>query len=743
MPAEKQAAADVPTSVSRYVAVISAIATMGVAFSISALVANASTLAPYILPAIAVTALLALLHNNPFTFYWREHRLVVSMDETVLLIGLLVLPPPLVVICTTIATAGLHLWRGPAQRIKRVFNVVQCALAALISAGTYVLLTQAGVPALAAASAASFGFAISVNLLLSGVFSLMSRVSVVKVFRERFLVQGSATAVVGVSGGLILVALWTLHPLATMAALPFAYLVRRYWKLHAVADRELEVHRRLANVTHDLVGTSSVPSVADRVLSECEALLDPGRALLVVNTPEDALTLSRNFGSGPQRLAPSLYEPLPAHGGGTLGHIEVWPRQGKEPFHEQERALLRTIAGQAASAMENARAIQVADAARQRLDTYLATAPDAVLLVSLDGGIQYMNPAARALFVGDDDPRGLRASDLFDDPRLAVQKGHLPEEPQLVESSARTRAGDRTFLVEAHVGPLPEAGRVSGLLMVVRDITERKRLEDEMTRQREALTQNEKLSALGTLVAGVAHEINNPLTYMRGNLQLMAESIGFRLEDASITDAERALFDEIAEGVQVSLEGVDRIRGIASSLKNVAKKGTGNAREEDVNELVHEVLDVVRTGIPRSVKLELDLAADLPRVTVKASEIHQILLNLVKNAAEALEGRSDGVVRLRSWHTEDAVHLEVADNGVGIPAEVQRSLFSPFFTTKENGTGLGLSLSRGIAQQHGGELALTSEVGAGTSFVLTLPRRSPLVEGSEERDAVTAGEPLG
>lgn len=718
--ASSPASADVPFAVKWYVGILGAFAAVDAVAAFWFVPAWWSV--EHALPFAAYLGLLVFLQRNPFTFYWREHRLVVSLDETVVLVGLLILPAPLMVLGMAAGVLGLQLWRGPAARIKRAFNVVQYTLAAEISAATFLLATMAGAPPLGAAALAAFVFGVSVNLLLAGVFGFLSNVSPWGVFRERFLGQGSITGAVGISGGVLVVALWRLHPLATLTALPIAYLMRRYMTLHATADRELDVHRRLANTTHDLVGSASVAAVAERVLSECESLLDAGRATIVVEAPESQLRLSRDYGSGPQRTVQPLSEPLPAHGGGALGRLEVLPRQGKAPFGDQERELLRTIAGQAASAIENARAIAAADSARQKLDTYLATAPDAVLLVSFDGTIQYMNPAAWQLFVPDGDAAGLRATDLFDDPRLSMERGSLPDEPMLIEASAHARGSAERFLIEAHVGPVPEGGRVAGLLMVVRDVTERKRLEDESRKQREALAQSEKLSALGTLVAGVAHEINNPLTYMRGNLQLTAESVELRMQEADVSAAERQLLDEVAEGVKVSLEGVDRIREIATSLKNVAKKGTGKPQESDLNGIINEVLLVVKPAIPNMVRLELDLAPALTPIHVKTSEIHQILLNLVKNSVEALEGREDGLVRVRSWETEDAVHVEVADNGCGIPAEVQRSLFSPFFTTKENGTGLGLSISRGIAQAHGGALELASEVGEGTSFTLTLPK---------------------
>lgn len=702
-------------SVQRYVHVVATLGAVGI-LAAAALLARDTlagrpgAVAPlHLLWAAGVTGVLVLLHRYPFTFYWRDHRLVVSLDEAVILVALLAFPAPLIMLCVGTSVAIVQAWAGPAARIKRVFNVFQYVLAAALTAAAFAGLRAVGAPLLPAALAASLAFGVAANLLLAGVFSRLSGERALVVFRERFLVQGANSGAVGVSLGLAIVALWGLHPLALLAAAPMVVLARRYWRLYASADRELDVHRRLASATRELVGTSSVQAVADRVLAECERLLDCGRAQLVLTLDGQPASFEDTYGSGPQRNVPPLVEALPARVGGSLGTLTVWPRQGKDPFGDQERALVATIAGQAASAIENARAIAEVDASRERLDTYLSTAQDAVLLVEPDGRVSYMNPAARVLFAAPE--HGCRASDLFEDPRLLA----IPHAPVLVETEARGR------LLEAHAGPVTEHGRVTGALMVVRDVTERKRLEDEMARQRAALAQSEKLSALGTLVAGVAHEINNPLTFMRGNLQMCRDSVAMRLAEPDVPEHERRFLEDLHAEVNVALDGVDRIGGIAASLKNVARRGTGQRKAEDVNHVVSDVVSVVRTGIPRSVRLELDLAPALPPVLAAAAELHQVVLNLVKNSVEALDGRQDGLVRVRSYRDGDAVCLEVADNGAGIPAEVQRSLFTPFFTTKEKGTGLGLSISRGIVQAHGGQLLLQSEVGEGTTFTLRLP----------------------
>lgn len=708
--------------IERYVASLAGVAVIALASAVFLLARDTALGGPLAITTIdiavgaGIAVAFGILHRFPFTFHWREHRLVISLDEAGILLALLLTPAPMVTLSIVYATVFMQWWSGPAQPIKKIFNVAQYASAAGITTSAFLLLTLSGVPTILSAGLASLAFGTTANFLLAGVFSRLSGESVFRVYRERFLAQGLNSSLISIAGGLTIIALWHLHPLATLSIVPFAFLVRGYWRLNAAADRELGVHRQLANAMHDLVGTKSVPAVAERLVSECEHLLDAGRVEFTIQIGEP-YHLGRNFGSGPQNKVEPLRETLPQRAGGALGQIAAWPRQGKEAFGDQERALLRTIAGQAASAIENARAIQEADSARGRLDTYLSTAQDAVLLVDTEGLIRYLNPAATRLLGVEGQDRRFFANDFFDDPRLLAS----PDAASLVEAEGHTVDYLRTFLVEAHLGPVLEQGRRTGTIMVVRDVTERKQLEDEMRRQREALAHSEKLSTLGTLVAGVAHEINNPLTFMRGNLQLTRDAVKTRLERNDLTEAERLFASDIAEEVQVALEGVDRIREISTSLKNVAKRGPAERKAEDLNLVVHEVAQVVRTGLPRSVKLELELAQQLPTVMARASEMHQVLLNLIKNAVEALGDREDALVRVRSWSEDGRAFVQVSDNGPGIPPEIQKHMFQTFFTTKPQGTGLGLSISRGIAQSHGGELTLASEVGVGTSFTLELP----------------------
>jgi len=278
-----------------------------------------------------------------------------------------------------------------------------------------------------------------------------------------------------------------------------------------------------------------------------------------------------------------------------------------------------------------------------------------------------------------------------------------------LEAVGRRKDGS-SFEVEILSRPLTHEGRPAHVASV-RDVTEAKRT-------REALQRSERLSALGTLVAGVAHEINNPLAYVRGNVELL-EMTTAELSASAPSEEARSRVLEMQRETRVALEGLDRIAAITRSLKQIARVGPQPRAPTDVNALVANVLNVAAPRVPDGVKLESELRATR-LVLANGSEIAQVLINLVFNAADATEAKGSRVV-IRSRDEPGRVVVEVEDDGVGIPAQERAKLFTPFFTTKPQGTGLGLSVSQSIATDHGGALTFTSREGEGTIFRLALP----------------------
>jgi signal transduction histidine kinase len=257
-------------------------------------------------------------------------------------------------------------------------------------------------------------------------------------------------------------------------------------------------------------------------------------------------------------------------------------------------------------------------------------------------------------------------------------------------------------------------------------------------RERQAqLVQTEKQASLGQLVAGIAHEINNPIQFIYGNMGILAEAFSDALplldaHGAARPDLRIARLDYPFFRAQVPVlladmaNGAARIGAIVRDLKTFARRDEGALDESvDLNEAVQASLRLLH-NLLRHLRVEEELDPALPRLRGNLTQIEQVVVNTVQNAAEAV-GRDarDGLIRVRT-RAEDGgrrVRLSVVDNGAGIPPEVRGRIFDPFFTTKQRtgGTGLGLAITYGIIQQHKGEIQVETQVGAGTAFHFLLP----------------------
>lgn len=279
-------------------------------------------------------------------------------------------------------------------------------------------------------------------------------------------------------------------------------------------------------------------------------------------------------------------------------------------------------------------------------------------------------------------------------------------------------------------GPIRDArGEARGMLLLARDVTDQRKTA-------EAIRQAEKLSSLGTLVAGVAHEINNPLTFIRGNVELSELDVSDILEGRTPPDELRPTLERFRASQVTVTNGLDRIAHIVQSLKCVARSSRLVRQPEDPNILVDSVVTVAATRMGEQVMLKVEPRAT-NRIMADAGEITQVLLNLVLNAIEELDPKSDAQLVVRTLDEGAHVVFEVADNGRGIPEDIQASIFSPFVTSKPHGTGLGLSISRHIAKDHGGDLAFTTGP-HGTTMRLNIPAYAPPPAPTQTAGALSA-----
>ncbi len=245
----------------------------------------------------------------------------------------------------------------------------------------------------------------------------------------------------------------------------------------------------------------------------------------------------------------------------------------------------------------------------------------------------------------------------------------------------------------------------------ITDITERKRVEAQLERQREVLHQNEKLAALGTMAAGIAHEMNNPLGIITTRIEVM------------LLDAEQQqLPAQVLEDLQVLHRASQRVARIAASLRSFARHTPGDRVPLDLNAVVDESLQLVQKPLAAdNIQIVASLDRALPPILGDATTLHQVLMNLLTNAREAMT--AGGQIRIETSPADRPgwIRLVVTDTGAGIPAEEISKIFDPFFTTKRTGTGLGLSVTYGIIQEYGGTVDVQSRPGAGTTFILSFP----------------------
>ncbi len=399
----------------------------------------------------------------------------------------------------------------------------------------------------------------------------------------------------------------------------------------------------------------------------------------------------------------------------TIAVIALGRKARSEPLSSEDMALLGAVAGQAATALENARLYgqlrvkaDEIERLRQFSDSVVESLSDGLLVVDLDDRVVRWNRRLEQLFGLDrTHATGRRLATFFDKPfldSLYAARRETPEGATLyrVPLTPLPAESKRTLLVNVGIAPLrtPD-GTHAGSIIMLEDVTDRANLEEQ-------LRLSEKMAAIGLLAAGVAHEVNTPLTGISSFTQML-------LERADPADPDTQLLEKIERQTF-------RAAKIISSLLNLARPSDGDAGPVDLNAVVGDVLSLLEHQLRASrIQVRKELAA--PTVVVRGVEykLQQVFLNLFLNARDAM-GKG-GWLSVTTTRDERGAIVEISDTGAGIPTEHIARIYDPFFTTKPEGrgTGLGLSVSYGIVQEHGGTLACESALGQGTTFTLVLP----------------------
>lgn len=375
---------------------------------------------------------------------------------------------------------------------------------------------------------------------------------------------------------------------------------------------------------------------------------------------------------------------------------------------EAARAALYEIAPMLSAALDPPERASAVGAAVP-VEAVLEALPDGVIVTEGPLRVRLVNRAARealaALGIHMREGEELPPGDLADVVTEALAQGR--SRPREFEAGSEPR---RYMHVTA-----ASLGSSGSCLLLVRDVTEENLMQ-------ERLLQSEKMASVGQLVSGVAHELNNPLTGIVGFAQLLLM---------------RDLDDRSRQQVETIQAEAERASKIVQNLLSFARRRKARKEPTDLNALVRRVVELRSYEHHlRNIEVSLDLAPDLPQTLVDPDQIQQVLLNLIINAEQAVKDGERGWIEVRTRARNGSIVLTVQDNGPGIAPEALRRIFDPFFTTKQagEGTGLGLTISYGIVDDHGGRIHAQSPPGKGALFTVELP----IVAGTAQR---AEGEP--
>ena len=364
--------------------------------------------------------------------------------------------------------------------------------------------------------------------------------------------------------------------------------------------------------------------------------------------------------------------------------------------------------------------------------TTLRSIADAVVAVDRAGKIAFMNPAAEGLIgtmqaeaIGRPVREVLRLFDLNEQelPETPLERALTSKATIQLPEAELWSTGRMRRTIEDTASPVVDAGELLGAVMVFRDITDRKLLQQQ-------LELAHRLASLGTLAAGVAHEVNNPLTVVTGNAELVHEVMADLLAELGRTHPDDAvLLARLRSAIEAQSEiesSAQRIARIVADLKGFSKPAERMDTPADVARTVEWAVRATSHELKHRARVVTDLAA-VPAVALEETRLEQVLVNLLVNAAHAITPgeteRNQVTISARLVAEGERVVIEVRDTGCGMPAQVRDRIFDPFFTTKPvgMGTGLGLSVCHGILRSAGGSLAVDSTPGEGSVFRLSLP----------------------
>jgi two-component system sensor kinase FixL len=405
------------------------------------------------------------------------------------------------------------------------------------------------------------------------------------------------------------------------------------------------------------------------------------------------------------------------------GELMHRTRDGRSLHVATHWVLQRDEAGQPSGLVETNSDITEslqADAAMRRLAAIVESSSDAIIGKDLKGIVTSWNGAAEKMF-------GYTAGEIIGNPILLLfPPDRVHEENDIIGrirsggmldhyETVRMRKGGATFPASVSVASIrDQACSIVGASKIVRDLTEQKEREQHLREVQAQLFHAQRLTELGQLVSTLVHEVNQPLTAITNYT-----GAGLRLLDAGNARSATMALQKIGEQAE-------RANQIIARLRNFVRGGATDRRPEDLGGVIDEAVALASSSLKSTdVRLRTRLHSVADKVSADRVQIQQVLFNLVRNAAEAMQQSPRREVLVATApNSDDLIEISVADTGPGLPPEIRAHLFQPFFTTKGNGMGIGLSVCRSIVEAHGGQLWADDNPTGGTVFHFTLPRPS-------------------
>ncbi len=434
----------------------------------------------------------------------------------------------------------------------------------------------------------------------------------------------------------------------------------------------------------------------------------------------------------------------------------------EETMRQEIQKAMRQISTASTLASTDAFTSETSDAVRRseaRLRTIIDSTPLGICITNEEGIFEYVNDAyCRIYGYTPEELIGSHFTKIVTPDKVQFWRDLHDKYMHMTGEEIRGYSDIRTEWIVRHkdgkpITILADAARITRedgkhqKVTFVMNISEMAKLRENLRQSEMQLMQAEKMSSLGQMVAGVAHEVNTPLGYVKSNLQLLLEAqkelksllslysnlkeqilhgsstaVAKLLDDIEQQSATATLHTEVEKMCLNALDGIERIEDLVLSLKNFSRLDEAAFKQTDLNENIESTLKIAAHLIrEKGIKVEKDFGT-LPEIPAYPAQLNQVFLNLLTNAVQAIT-HDRGKIKISTRQEGTNAVVKVSDNGIGIQPEHLNKIFEPFFTTKEigKGTGLGLSIVYKIIEKHGGKISVDSTVGKGSTFTVTLP----------------------